>query len=58
MTTIDRAGLDSDHEAKPYDMLLRAGICLHCGASIRIDDRGYWTHGDGAPETPRVELQS
>lgn len=56
MTTIDRAGLDSDHEAKPYDMLLRAGFCLLCRAPIRVDDRGMWTHADGAPETPVAKV--
>lgn len=48
----DRAALDADHVAKPYDPLLRAGFCLICGLPIRIDDRGSWTHAPGAPESP------
>ncbi len=49
----ERAVLDDDHEARPYDPLLRAGFCLVCQSPIRIDDRGDWTHAPGNPETPR-----
>ncbi len=44
--------LDKDHEAKPYDPLLRAGFCLVCRLPIRIDDQGRWTHAAGVPGRP------
>jgi hypothetical protein len=53
MTNRERADVDNDHDAKPYDPLLRAGFCLVCRLPIRIDDQGLWTHAPGAPETPR-----
>lgn len=51
-TKSERADVDKDHDAKPYDPLLRAGFCLVCRLPIRIDDQGRWTHAPGAPETP------
>lgn len=52
MTNSERLDVDKDHDAKPYDPLLRAGFCLVCRLPIRIDDQGRWTHAPGAPGAP------
>ncbi len=52
LTKSERTDVDNDHDAKPYDPVLRAGFCLVCRLPIRIDDLGQWTHAPGAPSTP------
>jgi len=42
---VDLDALDLDHDPRPYDELLRAGLCLVCRRPVRPTDFGPgWTH--------------